>query len=375
MASLKSLRRVARTAALAARRDICSRSLKPLYALLFITYRCTGRCQCCTTWKMVVDDKRAEIGIEQWQRIIDRLYHVGVRGVELFGGDALLRKDLVFDLLDFCTSRGISVDFPTNCNLIDDETAKSLGSSSLDTLYFSLDGTEAVHDLIRGASGSYGKVIAAIEKVAYNRRSSKKPSLVVNITISRLNYFDVVNLLNELGGLPIDSVLLGYLSEIPEEAIAASNIDGLGPRPFFTSAAGASHLLSQSQADEFIEITKHIWKIRRDFAYYVSMDNLVLLTHDNLVKGRFPMSRCLRCRIEPTISPYGEVNPCPFYLDYVLGNLNDTSFASIWGNRAHRDFLLNQRNNNIAVCQFCNSVLFKRGLYLTLRGYVKAVSM
>jgi MoaA/NifB/PqqE/SkfB family radical SAM enzyme len=95
-------------------------TLHPANLLLFVTYRCTSRCKTCTMWQRPVTD--SELTLKEWQRLIDDAAPYGIDNVELFGGDALLRKDVTVPLAGYISQKGIQPDLSTNCNLLDSET-------------------------------------------------------------------------------------------------------------------------------------------------------------------------------------------------------------------------------------------------------------
>lgn len=357
----------------AIKREFRARQFKPLYTLAFLTYRCTSMCKCCNIWKRNRKDSDNEMGIKEWKIIIDKLHKNGVGGIEIFGGDALLRKDIIFDLINYCTFKGIETYLPTNSNLIDRETARLLVESGLTTFYFSLDGTPEIHDKVRGQKGSYNRVIKAITEVAEfkNRNKRELPEIVVNTTISSLNYKCIPDFLKEISHLPVDVVEFCYLSEVPEESICVSGVNGIIPDPYFVTTDGNSHLLSSEEVQHLRNIIQKVWKKRDQYPFRILIDNLLLISQSGFERGEFPQVFCLRSCIEPTISPYGEVLPCPFYSRYSLGNLYEDEFHLIWGNELHKQFVAEQKKGNIKICKYCNTLLFKRGLYLTLKRYLK----
>lgn len=356
---------------LAARREIMANRFNPLYALVFLTYRCTSSCGCCNIWKRNSENKSNEMGIQEWMVVIDRLHNSGVRGIEIFGGDALLRKDIIFDLIDYCRLKGIETFLPTNSNLIDEDTARRLVEGGLTAFYFSLDGTKEVHDAIRGLKGSYDRVVKAVAEVAKFRKNGFRPEIVINTTVSRLNYKLIPEFLEKITFLPIDAVEFGYVSEVPKNAVRNSTVNGISSDPYFVSTDGESHLLSEGEALELYKIVREVQKSRNRYPYRLLMDNLLVLSAREFEKGEFPPVRCLRAAIEPTITPYGDTLPCPFFSEYSLGNLYNNKLETIWGNKPHREFVRVQREKKIDICRYCNTLLFKKGLRLTLKNHLK----
>ena len=85
----------------------------PTDAIIFLTYRCTSRCTACNIWKRPVNIEE-ELTWEQWEPILENLANNNIKNIEMFGGDALLRKELLLKMIQFCTDHGIGTFMPTN---------------------------------------------------------------------------------------------------------------------------------------------------------------------------------------------------------------------------------------------------------------------
>ena len=154
---MKVLHKAAQTLTHLVNREINYHRIRPTHLLLFLTYRCTGRCKTCTMWQRRSD--QPEMTLEEWQRFIDMVAPYGIRNVEMFGGDALLRKDVLLPLVRYIRSKNIpEVDLVTNGNLMDQATAFALAEAGLNTLFVSLDGVEDTQDAVRGNAGSFARV-------------------------------------------------------------------------------------------------------------------------------------------------------------------------------------------------------------------------
>jgi MoaA/NifB/PqqE/SkfB family radical SAM enzyme len=75
-------------------------TMRPRTATVFLTYRCNSRCRTCSFWKLDAKaEKKGEIDLDGWKTVMDRLLAAGIDNVELFGGNILLRKDILAPLL------------------------------------------------------------------------------------------------------------------------------------------------------------------------------------------------------------------------------------------------------------------------------------
>ena len=180
-------------------------------ASLILTWGCTSRCSSCTVWKRPLDSA-AELTLEEWLETARKLVSRGVRIVELFGGDVFLRKDVLIPLARELKSLGCTIHIPTNCNLIDHNTAKAM-VDNLDFLYLSVDGIEDLHDHIRGIRGTFNKVINALELLREERGNRNRPVLICNTTVSRYNVHDLSQIADFAAEAGFDEIHFEYVCE------------------------------------------------------------------------------------------------------------------------------------------------------------------
>ena len=100
----------------------------PNDVMLFLTYRCSSKCKTCNIWKRS-GNINEELTLDEYKRFIDEICDYGgnYNNVEMFGGDALLRKDVLIPLIKYIKEKGIQrCSLPTNGNLLDEEIAHGL---------------------------------------------------------------------------------------------------------------------------------------------------------------------------------------------------------------------------------------------------------
>lgn len=327
--------------------------MKARDSIIFLTYRCTSQCKTCNIWKWPSAQEK-ELSWDEWRKILTKLKNYGIKTVELFGGDALLRKDIIFKMIDFCSKNGIKTYFPTNSILLDRETAKNIVVSGLNTLYFSLDDVGLDNDRIRGVNDTFLKVKSALENVAEARKSGNNPKIVICTTISKMNYNHFPKIIAFLKQYPVDAVYPRVLGEFSHDNINNSVVDGIKPDPFFVSTEGESHKLAENELKDFVKVVRTIKNEGSGNPYI----NLRAFYEKDRNISREEMGNIKKCRICSTlitINPYGDVIPCLFFRDYVLGNLVKGDFKNIWGNEKHKIFVLSQRVNDIKICGECIS--------------------
>jgi len=341
-------------------------SLDAADSMGFLTYRCTSRCKTCNIWKRNSEQPQ-ELGRDEWLTILARLKDHGIRSFEIFGGDALLRKDAVFDMIQYCAQNGIQTYFPTNGNLCDKETIRSLIECGLHTVYLSIDDVGAKHDGIRGIDGTFQKITDALENFIDIRGSRTYPKIIICNTLSNMNYRDFPRIIRFLEQYRIDAVYPRFLGEFSQENINQSKINGVQPEPYFVSSEDSSHLLNREQLVEFKELIKQTKKHPHEI--YVNFRALDVAHEQTFLSGQYDYKHCHIATTFVTLSPNGEVAPCPFYRSYVIGNLLETGLDQIWGNEKHRQFVALQKKRKIAICRNCNMRVYYPSMLETLRYY------
>ncbi len=150
----------------------------PLFASVDITNNCNLRCRHCYWW--VNRKENRELTPAEWRLIIRRkIIDKGVSAISLTGGEPLLRPDVIDAIIDEMKWRNVSIVSNGTLPLI------NFGVG----YFISIDGTEKIHDSIRGA-GSY-------RKIKKNILSHPEIKVVVNMTINKLNYKSVEKICEE----------------------------------------------------------------------------------------------------------------------------------------------------------------------------------
>ena len=135
---------------------------RPVGAKLELTHACNLRCGFCYTDSPRQTLARTpDLSDDAWLAIADQAADLGIIEAVLTGGEPLLRRELVFELLDRLQQRGIGLMLNTNGWFVDDEAADRLAVGGL-TVHISIDGaTAALHDASRGVPGSWRRAVHA----------------------------------------------------------------------------------------------------------------------------------------------------------------------------------------------------------------------
>lgn len=140
----------------------------PWIIILGITYRCQCSCSHCSAGAGREGDKYKieapkELTLEEIKGILDQASEMGIPKIDLFGGEPLIREDIV-DIVAHGAKRGLYMAITTNGEYLTKDLTVALKKAGVNCINISLDSTsERVHDRLRGRAGLYKKVVAGIK--------------------------------------------------------------------------------------------------------------------------------------------------------------------------------------------------------------------
>ena len=362
-----------RLLAVSADASLRSRRFQAKDVLLFVTYRCTSRCVGCNIWQRPNPDRK-ELEWTEWRPIFEDLAAAGVTKVELFGGDALLRKELLFDMTRFCREHDILSFLPTNSNGLTEDTVTALVEAGLDVVYLSLDELPDIDGEIRGTKRHFERVMRAIAWFRAARGSGKSPRIECLTTVSAGNWRRLPELLGAARDHGADAHHLWAMSEFSPASVEASAVQGIAPNPYFMSTDGTSHRLSREEARELKSMLRDLRARSKEYApMAIKTETIEHLDIAALSTQYFPYQKCLPCTNMIVLSPYGEVMPCPYFGNYVLGNLSESRLGEVWGSEKHTRFVQVQRRRELPVCDQCSWKFAYRPFLAAVRNETRRV--
>jgi MoaA/NifB/PqqE/SkfB family radical SAM enzyme len=146
--------------------------------IMHVSTRCDQTCAHCSIWKSN-GGSRDSLGREERLALLREARSLGARGVLFTGGEPLL-CDHIESLARAAAGLGLSVQIATN-GLGLERAASWL--DAVDEVYVSVEGPEAVHDSIRGAS-MFSRLQASLRAV---RALQRRPRLIGRSVISGRN--------------------------------------------------------------------------------------------------------------------------------------------------------------------------------------------
>jgi MoaA/NifB/PqqE/SkfB family radical SAM enzyme len=139
----------------------------PITLQMELTYACNLKCVMCYNNSGLGQKRPPELTDDQWYSVAEEACKNGLLEAIVSGGEPFLRKELVFRLLDLFRNYGVQVDLITNGFYVTPEVAGRLSEYAFGFVQVSIDGhTAAIHDRVRGVSGSWERATRALESLA-----------------------------------------------------------------------------------------------------------------------------------------------------------------------------------------------------------------
>ncbi len=151
----------------------------PVHVVWELTLACNLRCVHCGS--RAGRPRSDELTLDEIRQVVADLAALGTREISLIGGEAFLRRDWL-DIIRAVADAGIRCGLQTGGRALTRAKIEAAVDAGLDAAGVSVDGTEAVHDRLRGVPGSFRQAMTAIAEFA---RAGIVPG--VNTQINRLS--------------------------------------------------------------------------------------------------------------------------------------------------------------------------------------------
>ncbi len=283
------------------------------YELNFaITYKCNSRCKTCNIWKIKSENELTLKEIEKLTENIKFIYWI-----RLTGGEPFLRNDYVeiVKILDKNLNLYL-LTTPTNSlspDLIYENIKNVLKFfRKRYIISVSLDGTQKIHENIKGIKGSWVKVIETYKRLKKFEKRYKNFKIFFGYTISPFNVGFFKDTLNEVKKV------------IPEITINDFHIN------LFQTSDIYYHTKDLKTDNNYYKDAQKeidmILKLRKKSLNPISLieDKYLILGKKYLETKKTPM-KCNIFNLSCFIDPYGNVYPCTIF-NKKLGNLRENNY-------------------------------------------------
>lgn len=291
---------------------------------LAVTYRCNNDCAHCYN-----DRARnyPELSTEQWFRIIDQLWALGVPHLVFTGGEATLRSDLP-QLIRHAENNGQITGLNTNARrLMDERYLQQLVEAGLDHVQVTVESCdEQVHDRMMQAKGAHRQTIVGLRNALQS-----KLYVMTNTTMLRTNLHTLPDTLDFLADLGVPTIGLNALIYSGHGLTVGTGLNENELQP----------LLDLAQRKTAERGQKLIWYTPTQYCQFDPTANHLG------VKG------CTAALYSMCVESNGDVLPCQSYYRS-LGNLLSDPWDSIWNHEL--SIRLRERRKLPAKCEGCGLV-------------------
>ena len=151
---------------------------------LAVTYRCNNDCAHCYNAR---ERNFPELTTEQWFKIMDQLWALGVPHIIFTGGEATLRNDLP-ELIRHAESNGQITGLNTNARRLSDEKyVQTLVDAGLDHVQVTVESCdENIHDEMMRVKGAFKQTIQGLKNAL-----NSKLYVMTNTTMLRNNVYKI----------------------------------------------------------------------------------------------------------------------------------------------------------------------------------------
>lgn len=330
---------------------------------LQLTGKCNLHCFFCGQWGengySQSESAKVELSTSEWIRVIDEILAINTAAESkpefiLWGGEPLLSpafKAVVMHLhaLKCKTSivtNGILLE--QNINIINNYVA---------TLCISVDGSEFIHDQLRGKAGVYRKIETALKRI-----DRHKVTTVCMTTICESN-------VGFIKKMPFTATELGFKKIILQNLIycsaaAATNYKNWLKANYNQSASQVSTWIIDEFEPWFDEAYEQLQLIKskiehRNYPIEVVVHPIELLTNKGVNWYNYQVELCNEmqyCKMpfeHLQITAKGEANFCVDFCDFSLGNIKDKSLDELWNGDMAEKFRQDILNRCNPLCRRC----------------------
>lgn len=305
-----------------------------------VTRQCNLACPYCYIDAVSLTSSHELSGAEA-RSLIDDAATLRSPVILLSGGEPLMRSD-IFDLSAYAVSRGLRVGLATNGTLITHDVAKQIAEAGISYVGVSIDGTASTHDAFRKREGSFAAAIKGLEKA---RDAGIKTG--IRFTVNKYNVLDLPAVTDLLIAHRIPRFCLCHLvyagrARAPMDITNEQRVqmmDYLIRRVPMLAQRGIEVLSTDNHADGVY--------IMQSAGTHTEGQMRVLRGHGGCTAGQKIIN----------IDPEGNVRPCQFWQNDIVGNIRTVRLTELW---EHPNELLstlrNKKANLKGRCSVCTYV-------------------
>lgn len=318
----------------------------PLSINLLITQRCNYACKMCvsTQCEKKGTGYERDLGAAVWERFIREVspyrpvFHIG-------GGEPFMHRDLL-EILALIKRHGLKCLMTTNGFLMEAKALEGV-REFVDVVIVSLYGPREVHDGVVGVEGAFDRTLEHLKFLVRNKR--QKQRIIVSCIALPESLGSFPSFLASLGALGIDTVKIEHLNFLrPEESDAS-----LGHGCFDLTPAAFTEVrtFGAGFVQELSGLRKKIASISVPVHMKPDLEDTQLRGWYLDLPRRDPVCRFITHSV--FINYNGDIIPCQFFPQCVLGNIQKDSLKEVWNSAAYRQLRKTVQDKRPKICMRC----------------------
>lgn len=152
-----------------------------MFAWIEITNKCNLRCKHCYNESDTHCD--TIMSTQNYKMVIDRLLEIGVKRIQIIGGEPFVEKNRLKELLDYTVGKFSQIEIFTNGTLITDEWYRYFFENNIHIALSVYSYDKSEHDKVTGQLGSWDKTYNTIALL----KSNGIPYRVCNVLMNGVN--------------------------------------------------------------------------------------------------------------------------------------------------------------------------------------------
>ena len=316
---------------------------KPVSFSFNNTERCQSRCVTCNGWKTPADVMEKELTLEEWKKILKNLHDwMGNYQFIISGGEPFLRDD-VFEMAQYASDLGDTVNIITNGLALPDKLEKVL-NSAFTNITFSLNSISdpKIHNASRGREDAFQRTIDSIQNLVYmnkHRSGHKWKNIFLSTVVmpSNLNELKPIAEFCKTEGIAVSYQLMDNGDAFSTAVDENSQIYGTDIKKAALKAI-----------DEIIDLKMQGYLICNGFEQ-LNAFKLLIDTPEKILN-----IQCMVGENNFAIDPYGNARIC--FCMHPIGNLKENLPQDLWYSKEAeevREHILNcTMNCRLLNCNF-----------------------
>ncbi len=342
-------------------------SFHPNFLYWVITWNCNLRCRMCPLWSSnsaghtinALKDN-AMLSLNECKKVIANIAKSRLSVIHITGGEPLLYPHLI-EAVKNIKQYGIKVSVFSNGTLIDKQYARRLINTGIDKIGISLDGTESIHDLIRGKGNFLRAKNGLINLLEARKQNAADTRIYIMNTITKYNYNNLLSLMKLAAKIGVDGMFAAHPSftspsspELQKQILSQCFLPLLEGPSWNMGQAKITDEVKEIPIDALSETIAKLKglaeKYNLEFASNLDMSKQELNNYYSLAGDKL-INYCLWPWQGGFMDPNGRLYPC---VKVNAGDLKKDDFLELWNSDLYRRFrrLLKNRGT-LPCCERC----------------------